>query len=149
MAEENTETLKKKNVGLVIFLSIITVGIYIGYWFLSSKSSIELADKKNFVPFRWWVVATIYLSLSLIISIIGEFVLSLPGLYMLDSIDLILTYFFLGLLYYSIFRMKELLEEVNDEIEINRYLLFFFHIWYLQYKINKMAGGRGLANEKA
>lgn len=149
MAEENIKVFKKKNVALVIFLSIITVGIYIGYWFLSSRSSIQLMDEKKLIPFKWWIVATVYLSLSLIISIIGEFVLSILGLYMLDSIDLILTYFFLGLLYYSIFRMKELLEEVDDELEINKYILFFFHIWYLQYKINKMVDTRGLANEKA
>ncbi|MFB4169303.1 hypothetical protein [Virgibacillus sp. JSM 102003] len=148
MAKENSYSLKKKNIGLVILLSIITVGIYIGYWFLSSKSAFQIIDKKNFIPYKWWIVATIYLSISVIFSIIGEFVFSMVGLYMLDSIDLILSYFFLGLLYYSIFRMKESLEEGFDEIEINKYMLFFFHIWYIQYKINNITKNDGVPYEK-
>ncbi|UOQ83624.1 hypothetical protein [Gracilibacillus salinarum] len=142
-----TEVLKKKKLWIVILLSIVTLGIYVGYWFLSAKSSFQLINKKNYIPFKWWIVATIYLSLSLIISVIGEFVLTIYGLYMLDSMDLILTYFYLALLYYSIYRVKELLEEYDDEIELNKYLLFFFHIWYIQYKMNQ-AVNRGLANEK-
>ncbi|WP_156289394.1 DUF4234 domain-containing protein [Oceanobacillus salinisoli] len=142
---DNIQTLKKKNVWLVILLSIITVGIYIGYWFLSAKSSFQLINKNNYIPFKWWMVATIYLSLSVILSLIGEFILSIYGLYILDSIDLIFAYFFLGLLYYSIFRIKELLEKHDDEMKMNKYLLFFFHIWYIQYKINqsiKREGGK-------
>lgn len=148
MTKENIHSFKKKNIGLVVLLSIVTIGIYIGYWFLSLRSDFQLINKKNYIPFKWWILATVYLSLSVIFSIIGEFVLSIVGLYMLDSVDLILTYFFLGLLYYSIFRMKESLEEVYDEIEINKYMLFFFHIWYIQYKINNIAKNEGMTYEK-
>ncbi|HLR07656.1 MAG TPA: hypothetical protein VK136_00110 [Bacillota bacterium] len=148
MTEANIYPFKKKNIGLVILLSIVTLGVYIGYWFISLRSSFQLVDKKNNIPFKWWIAATIYLSVSIVFSIIGEFVFSIVGLYMLDSIDLILTYFFLGLLYYSLFRMKESLEEVYAEADVNKYLLFFFHIWYIQYKINKIVESRGLPHEK-
>lgn len=137
MSKENTPTLKRRNIILVILLSIITLGVYVGYWFISSRKNLHHIDKKNHIPFKWWNVATVYLIFSLIFSILGEFFLSIVGLFMFTSVDLIFTYFFLGLLYYSVFRMKESLEEVYDEVEMNRFLLFIFHIWYIQYKINK------------
>lgn len=146
MTDENFETFKKRNLALVILLTIVTLGIYIGYWFLSLRSSFHLNDKENNIPFRWWVVATVYLSLSVLFGIVGEFILTIFGLYMLDSIDLIFTYFFLGLLYYSIFRMKESLEECFVELDINKYLLFFFHIWYIQYKLNQIGEDKGVAS---
>ncbi|MFC4388028.1 hypothetical protein ACFOZ1_09435 [Gracilibacillus marinus] len=145
MKKDTTQDFKKRNLFIVVLLSIVTFGIYIGYWFLSTKPAFQFVKEKNEIPFKWWVVATIYLSLSLVISVISEFILSLYGLYVLDSIDLICAYLFIALLYYSIFRIKEVLEDADSEIEFNSYLLFFFHIWYIQYKLNKHSS-RGLQN---
>src|SRR5699024_8138863 len=142
MTEANIYPLKKKNIGLVILLSIVKLDVYIRYWFIYKQSRYQLVDKINNIHYKYSIATKIYLSVSIVFYIIGEFVFSIVGLYMLDSIDLILTYFFLGLLYYSLFRMKESLEEVYAEADVNKYLLFFFHIWYIQYKINKIVESR-------
>ena len=53
---------------------------------------------------------------------------------------MIVSFYFLGLLYYSLFRMKELLEERYEDISLNPWLLVLFHVWYLQFKINRLEG---------
>jgi len=46
-------------------------------------------------------------------------------------------------LYYSTFRLKELLEEEVEEEIFSPVLLVLFHIWYLQYKINRLVDAGG------
>ena len=58
------------------------------------------------------------------------------GKEIINSYETIFNYLFVGLHYYSIFRIKEIMEEYFD-MELNIFLLFFFHIFYIQYKINQ------------
>ncbi len=140
MKEKDSQSpFKKRNIFLAVLLSIVTLGGYIGIWFLRRKVVFKQLTTNSEVPYKWWVVVTVYLFLSLTITFIGEVFFTLYGLYILDSIDLILAFYFLGLLYYSVFRVKELLEKEFEDININKYLVFIFHIWYLQFKMNKLA----------
>ncbi|RCW65833.1 hypothetical protein [Saliterribacillus persicus] len=140
MKEKDSQSpFKKRNIFLSVLLSIVTLGGYIGIWFLRRKVVFKQLTTNSEVPYKWWVVVTVYLFLSLTITFIGEVFFTLYGLYILDSIDLILAFYFLGLLYYSVFRVKELLEKEFEDININKYLVFIFHIWYLQFKMNKLA----------
>lgn len=144
-ANSEDKVFKKVNIFLVIFLSIITVGIYIGYWFLNRKKDIKQLREQNYIPFKWWYVFTIFLSVSLLYQIFGGVVLTELGLSFFDSLDVIFSFFFLAILYYSVFRLRDLLEDEFDEENFNFILLVLFHIWYMQYKINRLdKAGRAL-----
>ncbi|MBB2481865.1 DUF4234 domain-containing protein [Bacillus sp. APMAM] len=144
-ANSEDKVFKKVNIFLVIFLSIITVGIYIGYWFLNRKKDIKQLREQNYIPFKWWYVFTIFLSVSLLYQIFGGVFLTELGLSFFDSLDVIFSFFFLAILYYSVFRLRDLLEDEFDEENFNFILLVLFHIWYMQYKINRLdKAGRAL-----
>ncbi|MGM8214853.1 hypothetical protein ACLIA0_04675 [Bacillaceae bacterium W0354] len=129
--------LPKRNMYLVVLLSIVTVAVYIGFWFLRNKEAFK-QEKNHYIPFKWWVVCTAFLLLSFLHLFVGGFIFTPYGLAYMESFNIVLTYLFIALLYYSIFRVKELLEREYEDLYLNKYLLFFFHIWYLQYKINKL-----------
>ncbi|GAA0465656.1 hypothetical protein [Alkalibacillus silvisoli] len=134
--EQDVLPLPKTYLILMIIMTFITLGAYIGFWFLKRKKHFQSINQQHYIPFRWWVVATIYLVISLLLALVGELIFTPYGLVHIESLEFILVYFFLALLYFSIFRVKELLEEFEG-LEINKYLLFIFHIFYLQYKINR------------
>lgn len=128
---------------MVIF-SLLTFGVYNAYWFISRKRSFKKLETNDWIPYKWWIFMLIFLIISLIYSVFGEFVFTEFGIAVLDSFDLILSFYFVGCLYYSVFRAKEMIENHLDEDIYHPWLLFFFNIWYLQYKINRLEGlGRG------
>ncbi|WP_235819668.1 DUF4234 domain-containing protein [Caldifermentibacillus hisashii] len=63
--------MKKTNVFFVVFLSVLTLGIYIGYWFLSRKKDIIRLREQNYIPFKWWWVFIIFLVVSFIYQFLG------------------------------------------------------------------------------
>lgn len=138
MIKQEQITLKKTSVWFVVVLSVLTLGIYIGYWFLTRKAQFDSINTKNYIPKKWWIFATFYLSLSFLFNFLGAALLTEYGLAYFTSIDVILSTYFLALLYYSVFRAKELLEQYQDEIQFSSIWTVLFHIWYLQYKINKI-----------
>ncbi|MGM0831160.1 MAG: DUF4234 domain-containing protein [Bacillota bacterium] len=140
--KEDNNTLKRVNVFLAVLLTIITAGIYLAYWFLKRKKEFNKISPANYIPYKWWVVFAIYLALSLFINIFGSVFLTPYGETAVESINLILSYYFLGLLYYSSFRVKELIEDHIEDVEIKPVLLALFHVWYLQFKINRLEGIR-------
>lgn len=133
---------KKTNTVLIIFLTIITSGIYLGYWFLSRKDSIQSFKEKHHVSFGWWTVAVVFLSVSLFLNLFGWIFLTATGQIVIESVNVILSFYFLGLLYYSVFRIKELIERNYDEFTIKSIWLVLFHVWYLQFKLNRLEGAR-------
>lgn len=131
-------SFKKKNIYLMVLWSIITLGVYIGYWFLKKKNTLKIIDKAHHVPYRWWKIFTVFLSLSLLLNFIDIFIFTPYGRVVVESVDTIITHFFMGLLYYSVFRISELLEREYEELHIKRIWLVLFHIWYVQFKINEL-----------
>lgn len=131
-------SFKKVHVGLVILFSFLSLGIYLGYWFLNRKESIKEYRGSIVLPFKWWLVFTCLLVVSFLYRFIGPIVLSAYGTALFDSIDLIVSFYFLGLLYYSVFRLRDILEEAYEERIFSTWLLVLFHVWYLQYKINRL-----------
>ncbi|MRG87385.1 DUF4234 domain-containing protein [Salinibacillus xinjiangensis] len=138
MSQTETVELKKSNIVLVVFLSLITLGIYIGYWFLNRKDSIQTLESKRGVPFKWWVVFTIYLVTAFLLFFTDAVFFTPYGMLIVESVNTIIAYYFLGLLYYSVFRLKEVLESHYEELHLHKVLLFFFHIWYIQFKLNQL-----------
>ncbi|WP_083573604.1 hypothetical protein [Rossellomorea aquimaris] len=136
--------IKKVNVFLAVFLTVITGGTYLAFWFINRKKEINNITSEDKIPYKWWIVCAIYLILSLVINFIGGAFLTPYGETTIESINLILSYYFLGLLYYSAFRTKEVIEMNSQDVEIKPVLLVLFHVWYLQFKINKIEEfGRG------
>ncbi|MFE8703877.1 hypothetical protein ACFYKX_25220 [Cytobacillus sp. FJAT-54145] len=135
---ENIKYFKRVHVGLVILFSFLSLGIYLGYWFLSRKKSINDLKGEKVVPFKWWVVFTTILTISFVYKFVGPIFLTPYGMAIFDSIDVILSCYLLGLLYYSVFRLAELFEETYNEKIFQGWLLVLFHVWYVQYKINRL-----------
>ena len=108
----------------------------IGVWFLKNKKNILNVSAKHGIHFGLWTFFTVISFIFLFISLFGSIVLSDYGEEIINSYEMIFNHLFIGLHYYSIFRMKEMIEEHFD-MDINVYFLFFFHIFYIQYKINQ------------
>ncbi|MEI5907459.1 hypothetical protein WAK64_10360 [Bacillus spongiae] len=130
--------LKKTNVFLVVLFTIITAGIYLSFWFLRRRKAFRESTINSYIPFKWWTVFAVYLILSFLINLIGGVFLTPYGETVIESINLILTYYFIGLLYYSIFRVKDVIEYHYSETDIKSVWLVLFHVWYLQFKINRL-----------
>lgn len=133
---KTTRGFKKSNVAMMVIWSIVTMGAYVGLWFVQKREDIERIDGDHHLSFGLWKVFTVVSFTFLFIQLFGGMILSDVGLLTIDSFDMMFSFFFVGLLYYSIFRVRELLEE-NTDLEFNVYALFFLHIFYIQYKTNK------------
>ncbi|MEO4054205.1 hypothetical protein [Solibacillus sp. CAU 1738] len=134
--KEERSHFKKSNLFLLFVLSFITFGAYIGIWFLKNKNTMQNMSSKTTIHFGLWKWFTIVSFLFLFIHFFGEMVFSDYGMANIKSYEIIFSFFFVGLLYYSIFRLREFFE-VTYAIELNKYLIFFLHIFYIQYKINE------------
>lgn len=128
---------KKFNLFLMILFSFITLGAYIGVWFLQHKDRFEQFTKRTELYFGWWKFFTIFSFVFLFIKLFGTLVLSDYGIVNIQSYETIFNFFFIGLLYYSIFRLKDCIEEEYD-LYLNKYLIFIFHIFYIQFKLNQV-----------
>ncbi len=84
------------------------------------------------------VVLLIINSVTFLYRFFNTLFLTEYGIAIFDSIETIFTFIGLGLLYFSVFRAKEAIEHEFQEEIYNPWLLFLFHIWYLQYKINRL-----------
>ncbi|RFU67768.1 hypothetical protein D0469_13655 [Peribacillus saganii] len=146
MANEKFEWgFKKVSVWLVILLTAVTLGAYLGYWFLKERETLKTADKRRLIPVKVWWVFTVLLGISFLHNFIGGAVFTPYGNALFTSFDVIFSFYFLGLLYYSVFRVRDLLEDRYQEDIFKPWLLVLFHVWYLQFKINRL---EGTGNEK-
>ncbi len=134
--EESSFDFKKLNLLWMILLTFFTLGAYIGIWFIKNKKNIVNMSTKHGIHFGIWTLFTVISFSFLFISLFGGVVLSDYGEEIISSYETIFNYLFIGLHYYSVFRMKEMLEEHFD-IDMSIYFLFFFHIFYIQHKINQ------------
>lgn len=130
---------RKTNVFLMVLLSIATMGIYVPYWFLTRKKSLA-ADELNAPLLKFLLV--LY-SLSFLYNLVRNALFADYGIQVLDSVDLMITFFGLGIMYFSVFRVRETIEEKYSETVFQPWLLLLFHIWYLQYKLNRLEGSVG------
>jgi len=146
--ESTTIKFKKINVPFMILMSNITLGIYVPYWILKRKVDFMKMEKNNTIPFNAVkMVFFIYLLLA-VLFIISPLFLTDYGLELKNSFDHIVTFYSLGIIMYTIFRIRETINDYLEEEVIKAVPLFLFHIWYLQYKINRSLINRGDENEK-
>lgn len=130
--------LKKVPVWLMIVLTIFSLGVYLGFWLLNRKDDLNDLQPKNHIPFTLWTISAILLVIFFFLQTFNQFIFTNIGYLYVESIDIIFSFFFVGLLYYSVFRIREMIED-NSAIRLNKFLLFFFHVFYIQYKVNRNA----------
>lgn len=134
--DNDTTLFKKTNVPLMVFLSSVSLGIYVPYWFLSRRKNFEtLKNNLNFTALK--VLFGLY-TFSFILNFVHTAIFTELGINVFNSLDLILTFFGLGIMYFSVFRARDSIEDELNEKVYNPWLLVIFHIWYLQYKLNRM-----------
>lgn len=127
---------KKTNTALTVVLTNVTFGAYLPYWFISRRNSISQLGKVK-LHYNWLKSLFVMYAFLAFYVLIGGAFLTEMGVDFMDTFNIIITFIGLGITYYSVFRVAEAIEEkAGDEI-FNRVLLILFHIWYLQYKINR------------
>jgi hypothetical protein len=122
----------KQNVLLLILLSLITVGIYIPFWYKRYMKLSDFATIKSGMVNAFLALQIVYV-INTIIELTYFSVILLVILLFLDLI-IIITLFILQII--LAFEMRRIL--INKGHDINPILTFFFTVFYLQYKINKI-----------
>jgi hypothetical protein len=130
---------KKANVFVMVILSYITFGIYVPYWFLSRRKAFEQLSSDSKLPYRGVKFLLFMYIIMLLLLVTGPMFLTEYGLELKDSIDYILTMYGFGIVLYSVFRAKEMINDHYDLNVIKPVPAAFFHIWYLQYKLNQLS----------
>lgn len=133
----NDLTFKKTNTALTVLLTNVTFGVYVPYWFISRRDSISQLGKEE-VNYNWLKFLFVSYAFLAFYFIIGGAFLTEMGTDFVDTFNIIITFIGLGITYYSVFRVAEAIERKTEDKVFNRVLLILFHIWYLQYKINRM-----------
>jgi hypothetical protein len=142
MADDNL--FKKTNLFFLVPVSVLTFGIYYAYWFITRNHSFKRLDSPVSIPFNWWKVFLAFTIVSLIYDLLKESFFTPYGIAVLDSYDLLISFYFVGCLYYSVFRARDMIEDHMGEQVFRPWVLVLFNVWYLQYKINRLEGiGRG------
>ncbi|HEX5564727.1 MAG TPA: hypothetical protein VFX34_07180 [Sporosarcina sp.] len=129
-------TFKKTNTALAVLLTNVTFGVYLPYWFISRRESISQLGKVQ-LHYNWLKFLFVMYAFLAFYFVIGGAFLTEMGIDFMDTFNIIITFIGLGFTYYSVFRVAEAIEEKAGAEIFNRVLLILFHIWYLQYKINR------------
>lgn len=130
-------SFKKVHPGLCILLTNITLGAYVPFWLINRKKTIEQLDNNNIKYNSLKILIFLYVFFALYFFM-GKAVFTETGANFVETMHLWVTFIGLGITYYSVFRFAEIIEQNVENIHFNKSLLLFFHIWYLQYKVNKL-----------
>jgi hypothetical protein len=148
----STAELKKTSVVLLVFLTIITFGIYYPVWFLRRRSGINSLQSKEKLGSGVFVFAIVVFSISLFVTLLSGAVEGLAE--GLGEMDLMLTAKRLDLfsrilnlvagitLLVQCFKVRRIFNEhfnvnLKRDIQFSGVATFFFQIYYLQYKANR------------
>jgi hypothetical protein len=128
--------LKKRNVLLMILLTLITYGVYIPVWFLNRKDSINNLNSKEKIsagPIIFLLIISIIYAIMLIPSIL--FTETSIGS-IIDWIDIIINLAGSIIILIMSFKVRRILNE-HYNTKISDIATFLFTFFYLQYKINR------------
>lgn len=131
-------TFKKTSVLMTVLLSLVTLGIYIPYWFLSRRDTLNTFKSNEKMSYSLPLFTLILYSFSAVMVPAAFFIwLSEPIVAIYQYIDTIVTYLGLGIILFLSFRARAILNDYFDHTEVSALLTLLFNIWYLQYKINQ------------
>ena len=128
--------LEKKNVLLMILLTIITYGIYIPVWFLNRKDSFNNLNSKEKIsngPIIFVLVIFIISAILLIPSVL--FMETEIGV-MIDGVDSLINLVGGITILVMSFKVRRIMNE-HYKTNLSGVATFFFTFFYLQYKINR------------
>lgn len=125
-----TTELKCTSVLFVIFLMIITAGIYIPIWFLTRRKVINNLQSSQKLGFDGIVLALVLISISLLVDVIGG----------IENISGLLSMVALIIIIFQSFKVRSILEDHFVGSQFSGVLTFLATICYLQYKINGILG---------
>lgn len=146
--------IKKTPVILTIIFTILTAGIYYPCWFLSRRNAINSLQTTEKLGHGVFVSVIVMQSVSLLMALVsGGFEGASEGL---GASDLMLTAKVIDLfsslidivagitILVQCFKLRRILREhfnhhLGHSIQWSGVLLFFFQIYYLQYKVNRLA----------
>ncbi|PTX47374.1 uncharacterized protein DUF4234 [Melghirimyces profundicolus] len=127
--------VKKASVFFTLVMSVITLGIYVPYWFISRREALNRLDSEVTLPsapakivFILYILSAIFLPVAMIG---GE---GMMRLY--DTLDIPITYGGMAVCLYLAMRTRLILNEHLGVKSVGPVKTFFLWIWYLQYKIN-------------
>ena len=132
-SQVNQNSYPKQNIFLLILLAIVTLGIYVPFWYKKYMKLSDFSSIKSGMVNAFLALQIVYV-INTIIELTYFSVILLVILLFLDLI-IIITIFILQII--LAFDMRRIL--INKGQEVNPILTFFFTVFYLQYKINKMS----------
>ena len=151
------EELEKMSIIVLALLDIITLGLYPPIWFLTKRKAINRLQSEQKLGVVAPILAIIVLSISLCVSsFLCAAGLAIEGLLenpdevdsMLTTMTPILCAQILDLvagviLLFPSFKVRRILDDhfnkqLHRGISFSRLWTFFFQIYYLQYKINRL-----------
>lgn len=128
--------LEKDSVFFIVFLTVITYGIYIPVWFLNRKdifNDMNSEEKLSDGPIIFLLTIFIISAVMLIPSIL--FMETELGI-MIDALDRIITFVGGIIILVLSFKIRKILSE-HYKTNLLGVATFFFTLFYLQYKINQ------------
>lgn len=144
--------LESCNVALVVALAFITFGLYYPVWFLRRRSGINSLHSSEKIGVGIFAAVLALLSLTLLLDLSQGYFTS-AGMSWLRWFNIIIWFLSSVLLLIQAFKVKRILEEhaekssrglfggsisLAQESSLSGVATFFFGIFYLQYKINKI-----------
>ncbi len=128
--------LQKKNVLLMILLTIITYGIYIPVWFLNRKDAFNSLNSKEKISNGPIIFVLIIFIISAILLIPSVLFMETEIGVMIDGVDLIISLVGGITILVMSFKVRRIMNE-HYKTNLSGVATFFFTFLYLQYKINR------------
>ncbi len=142
---ESDQELKKSSVILIIFLTVITGGIYNPVWFLKRRNAINNLQSKEKLSSGVFIFAIVMFSMSLLLAFISGLSEGFGDMDTARGIDAFSN--ILGLvagitLLVQCFKVRRIFNEhfnvyLKRDIPFSGVATFFFQIYYFQYKMNR------------
>ncbi|MEX2017180.1 MAG: DUF4234 domain-containing protein [Candidatus Pacearchaeota archaeon] len=140
---------QKKSVALLVFLSIITLGIYSIMWYIKRAPEINnLNTTKKLtkkIPVTLLILTILQILIAIfifVLTIISIFTLSLGSflaylVYVLYGISAIMAILFLVVAFNFHSAINEVLEKKGTKRKLSVVFTIFFNYLYLQYELNR------------
>ena len=128
--------LEKKNVLLMIFLTIITYGIYIPVWFLKRKNAFNNLNSKEKISNGPIIFVLVIFVISAILLIPSVLFMETEIGTMVDGIDSIINLVGGITILVMSFKVRRIMNE-HYKTKLSGVATLFFTFLYLQYKVNR------------
>lgn len=138
---------KKTSITLMVILTIVTAGIYWPIWFMNRRKAINGMQAKEKLASGVFVFAIVLFVISLFVAVSAGVLERLGGeLWLakgLNAISGVMHAIAAAVVLVQSFKVRRIFHEhfnvhLQQGIAFSRVATFFFILYYLQYKINRM-----------